>query len=106
MQRVIPSRKKRNKKTVLPLKMAAQTGIAEKIFSELFATKNVLTSTFPLWRRGKKTVALLSFDGGGSRGVMEIVIVDIIFKMATIILENPTEMKRSAGIQCILGGVK
>ncbi len=76
--------------------MDAQAKIAEKIFSEIFATTNVSTSTSLLGRRGKKTAALLSFDGGGSRGVMEIVIVDIIFKMATMILRNPTEMKRSA----------
>ena len=53
-----------------------------------------LSPASPMWRRRKKTVALCSFDGGGSRGVMELVMADVVFKVATVILRNPNEMPR------------
>ena len=42
-------------------------------------------------RRG---VAILSFDGGGSRGVMECVVLDAIFKLVTAIIRQPNNMPR------------
>ena len=44
--------------------------------------------------RGRKTISMLSLDGGGSRGVMEAVVLDTIFKMATLLIEKPSEMPR------------
>ena len=45
-------------------------------------------------RRQKRTAGVLSFDGGGSKGVMELVVTDYVFKMATMIINNPEEMPR------------
>ena len=45
--------------------------------------------------RRRKTAAILSLDGGGSRGVMELVVLDAIYKMATLIIEKPQKMLRS-----------
>ena len=43
---------------------------------------------------GRKTAAILSLDGGGSRGVMELVVLDVIFRMLTVIVKNPKKMPR------------
>ncbi|XP_046840158.1 uncharacterized protein LOC124434316 [Xenia sp. Carnegie-2017] len=37
----------------------------------------------------EKKIAMLSFDGGGSKGVMELKILDDIFRLATIVSTNP-----------------
>ena len=36
---------------------------------------------------------VLSFDGGGTKGVMEAVIVKDIMNMATLLIENPEKIK-------------
>ena len=41
-----------------------------------------------------KTASILSFDGGGSKGVMELVVVDAIFRLATLLIETPKQMPR------------
>ncbi|XP_046840098.1 uncharacterized protein LOC124434260 [Xenia sp. Carnegie-2017] len=37
----------------------------------------------------KNSIEILSFDGGGSRGVMALKILDDVFRLATIVLRNP-----------------
>ncbi|XP_046840726.1 uncharacterized protein LOC124434846 isoform X2 [Xenia sp. Carnegie-2017] len=37
----------------------------------------------------EQKIAILSFDGGGSRGVMEVKILDDVLRFATIVLNNP-----------------
>lgn len=36
-----------------------------------------------------KKINILSFDGGGSRGVMELKILDDVLPLTTIVLKNP-----------------
>ena len=38
-------------------------------------------------------VDILSFDGGGSRGVMEVAILQDVMRLATILWQNPTSLK-------------
>ncbi len=40
-----------------------------------------------------KNVDILSFDGGGSRGVMEAVILDDIMKLVTLLIEDPVAIQ-------------
>ena len=42
----------------------------------------------------RKTAAILSFDGGGSRGVMELVVLDAIYRLLTLIVKDPKKMPR------------
>ena len=42
----------------------------------------------------RKTASILSLDGAGTRGVMECVVLDAIYDMATLILEQPDKMPR------------
>ena len=37
----------------------------------------------------KKEIYILSFDGGGSRGIMEAIMLDHIMKIATIMHDQP-----------------
>ena len=37
---------------------------------------------------------ILSFDGGGSRGLMEIIIISAIMKLATMMRDNPDQVNR------------
>ncbi|XP_046840655.1 uncharacterized protein LOC124434790 [Xenia sp. Carnegie-2017] len=41
----------------------------------------------------KKRIDILSFDGGGSRGVMELKILDDVLRLATIVLKTPETVK-------------
>ncbi|XP_046840732.1 uncharacterized protein LOC124434856 isoform X1 [Xenia sp. Carnegie-2017] len=41
----------------------------------------------------KKRIDILSFDGGGSRGVMEVKILDDVLRLATIVLKTPETVK-------------
>lgn len=50
------------------------------------------SSVVPPRRVPRKTASILSLDGGGSRGVMECVVLDAIYNMATLILEHPDKM--------------
>ena len=52
------------------------------------------TTTPPSKNVGQKTAAILSFDGGGSRGVMELVVLDAVYRMLTIIMKKPEAMRR------------
>ena len=52
------------------------------------------SSVVPPRRVPRKTASILSLDGGGSRGVMECVVLDAIYNMATLILEHPDKMPR------------
>ena len=45
-------------------------------------------------KKRRKTTGILSFDGGGSKGVMEVVVLDVVFRMATLIKEKPKVMHR------------
>ena len=44
----------------------------------------------PKWR--KKTVNVLSMDGGGSRGLMEVLLIQDIFLICTLMMRNPKEI--------------
>ena len=67
-----------------------------------FATKSAKASGFvnagssahpsSAARGSKRTAGILSFDGDGSKGVMELVIADVVFRMATLIIKNPEKM--------------
>ena len=39
-----------------------------------------------------KPIHVLSFDGGGSRGLMEAIMIDEIMKLATIMRDNPEKL--------------
>ena len=43
---------------------------------------------------GRKTAAILSLDGGGSKGVMELVVLDAMYRMLTVIVKTPHKMPR------------
>ena len=45
------------------------------------------------YRNRNKGFDVLSFDGGGTKGVMEAVIVKDIMNMATLLIENPEKIK-------------
>ncbi|XP_046841011.1 uncharacterized protein LOC124435104 [Xenia sp. Carnegie-2017] len=40
----------------------------------------------------KKTIDILSLDGGGSRGILELKILDDVLRLATIVLRNPDDV--------------
>ena len=40
----------------------------------------------------RKEINILSFDGGGTRGVMEVFILDDIMKMATMLRNSPKKI--------------
>ena len=43
--------------------------------------------------KGQKELNILSLDGGGSRGIMESIMLGHIMNLATIITENPSYIK-------------
>ena len=45
------------------------------------------------YRNRNKGFDVLSFDGGGTKGVMEVVIVKDIMNMATLLIRNPEKIK-------------
>ena len=45
------------------------------------------------YRNRNKGFDVLSFDGGGTKGVMEAVIVKDIMNMATLLIRNPEKIK-------------
>ena len=45
------------------------------------------------YRNRNKGFDVLSFDGGGTKGVMEAVIVKDIMNMATLLIQNPEKIK-------------
>ena len=45
------------------------------------------------YRNRNKGFDVLSFDGGGTKGVMEAVIVKDILNMATLLIRNPEKIK-------------
>ena len=45
------------------------------------------------YRKRNKGFDVLSFDGGGTKGVMEAVIVKDIMNMATLLIRNPEKIK-------------
>ena len=46
-----------------------------------------------VYRNRNKGFDVLSFDGGGTKGVMEAVIVKDIMNMATLLIQNPEKIK-------------
>ena len=43
--------------------------------------------------KGQKELNILSLDGGGSRGIMESIMLGHIMNLATIMTENPSNIK-------------
>ncbi|XP_046840312.1 uncharacterized protein LOC124434458 [Xenia sp. Carnegie-2017] len=48
----------------------------------------------------EKNIDILSFDGGGSRGVMEVKILDDVLRLATIVLRNPLTVHYLVNEEC------
>ena len=51
---------------------------------------------------GRKTAAILSLDGGGSKGVMELVVLDAMYRMLTVIVKTPHKMPRYTFLICLV----
>ena len=44
-------------------------------------------------RPAKRNANILSFDGGGSKGIMEVAILDYVMRLVTILQENPKSLQ-------------
>ena len=53
-----------------------------------------------------KKCNVLSFDGGGSRGLMEAIIIDDIMKMATLMKNHPKEVEKIVSEDLSLSNVE
>ena len=40
-------------------------------------------------KNSRKNVHILSLDGGGSRGIMEVILLDHIMNLTTVMVKNP-----------------